>query len=52
MSAKFDIYVFIILYCDGHQFHQYQQNEQSHLINSPNIKKKMAYDIRNPGPVL
>ena len=39
---------------DGHQFHQYQQNEQSPLT-SPELTehtKTMTYDVRNPGPDL
>jgi len=38
-----------ILWKDGPQFHQYQQNEQSHLLNK---KKTITYDIGNPGRVL
>jgi hypothetical protein len=34
---------------DGHQFHQYQQNEQSPFV-SPEHKKITAYDVGNPGP--
>jgi hypothetical protein len=35
---------------DGHQFHQYQQNEQSLLILTELIehKKTMTYDVGNP----
>ena len=36
------------------QFHQYQQNEQSHLIQTEitQHKKTMPYDVRNPDPGL
>ena len=36
---------------DGHQFHQYQQNEQSPLILSEltEHKKTMTYDLGNSG---
>ena len=33
---------------DGHQFHQYQQNEQSPLILNEHKKRTMTYDL-NPG---
>ena len=34
---------------DGHQFHQYQQNEQSPFASSEH-KKITAYDVGNQGP--
>jgi hypothetical protein len=34
---------------DGHQFHQYQQNEQSPLTEN---KKAMTYNVGNPNPGL
>ena len=38
---------------DGHQFHQYQQNEQSPLILSHWTQETtMIYDFGNPGPGL
>jgi hypothetical protein len=39
---------------DDHQFHQYQQNEQSSLILTEvaEHKKTMTYDVGNPGPNL
>jgi hypothetical protein len=39
---------------DGHQFHQYQQNEQTALISTElaEQKKKMTYDVGNPVPGL
>jgi len=39
---------------DGHQFHQYQQNEQSPLIITERAEHKntTTCDIRNPGSVL
>ena len=38
----------------GHQFHQYQQNEQSPLILNKltENKKTMTYDVGNPGLAL
>jgi hypothetical protein len=36
--------------CDGHQFHQYQQNEQSPLsLTHCTQNKPMTYDVGNPG---
>ena len=32
---------------DGHQFHQYQQNEESRLILTEHKRKTMIYDIVN-----
>jgi hypothetical protein len=32
---------------DGHQFHQYQQNEQSPLILNEHKKRTMTYDIKS-----
>ena len=40
---------------DGHQLHQYQQNEQSPLILTEITEHKtntMTYDVGNPSPVL
>ena len=36
---------------DGHQFYQYQQNEQSSLVltEPTKHKKTTTYDVRNPG---
>ena len=38
---------------DGHQFHQYQQNEQSHLISTELTEHKQTttYDVGNPSPI-
>jgi hypothetical protein len=40
------------LNCYDHQFHQYQQNEQSPLIfiEITEYKKTTTYDDGNPGP--
>ena len=36
--------------CDGHQFHQYQQNEKSPLsLTHCTQNKPMTYDVGNPG---
>ena len=37
---------------DGHQFHQYQQNEQSpfNLTDHSKHKKTMTCDVGNPSP--
>ena len=35
---------------DGHQFHQYQQNEQSPLILTHWTQYPTTYDVGNPGP--
>ena len=45
---------FSTLYSDGHQFHQYQQNEQSPLILSELTEhiKTMTFDLGNSGPGL
>jgi hypothetical protein len=37
---------------DGHQFRQYQENEQSHLIVTKLTEHKKTYGVGNPGPVL
>ena len=38
---------------DGHQFHQYQQNEQSPLILTELTEhNKTTFDVGNPVPVL
>jgi hypothetical protein len=39
---------------DGHPFHQYQQNDQSHLILTELTKHKKTsiYDVGNPGTCL
>ena len=40
---------------DGHQFHQYQQNEQSPLSLTEITEQKnntTTYDVENPGPCL
>jgi hypothetical protein len=35
---------------DGHQFHQYQQNEQLSLIITELTENKPQHDIGNGGP--
>ena len=37
---------------DGHQFHQYQQNEQLSLIITELTENRPQYDIGNRGPGL
>jgi hypothetical protein len=37
---------------DGHQFHQYQQNEQLSLIITELTENKPQHDIGNGGPGL
>jgi len=41
---------------NGHQFHQYQQNElkqnHSNQLNSLTTRQSTTYDIGNPGPSL
>ena len=43
-----------VLNSNGHQFHKYQQHEQSSLIliELTEHTKKQKYVIRNPGPWL
>ena len=55
MSALYiQVYEKESLNSDGHQFYQYQQNQQSSLIltDLTEHKKTMTYDVGNPGPGL
>ena len=36
----------------GHQFHQYQQNENNQLSSYMNTKKTTTHDVGDPGPGL